>query len=569
MKKIIISSCLALFLILLLALPVVATSSWKFMFPIYVTDTGNTTRTNLAVDVSGASNNLNGLSLNGAGYILSSGLDTNMQFGTNNVGYMISTTRAFALVSSLPALGQLETDLYTGYTTDGVNPQTSIPIMVGNTGYITDNDLAALEFGNNFAAEFNGYIDTSSGASKYLLYKDSAYELSVNGGYITSDIMNQSTLGADGNGVALCYLNNTTFRGGSRFNSFSGTIDSAKVYLSKASSPTGTLTMTVRAVSDDSLIGTLGTLDVSTLTGSMVEKTFSSPVAVSVSQDIRVLAEYTNGSAVNYVAVGNTASAGKIASTYTTSYTDSNNVGAILISIGKSVTNALASGTHTVKAYADGTNLKLDIDGSNVQSTTLSGATVANNANNWIINQNNAIPSMTYYKHTVSGVEKSWFQPTTMIVGTAVVDRDSTQNATITFGTNSNITISYGSISSYQQTSVSSSSGSIGWHMGSISIPTNWFTSGTDFTQLPLYGLFNSTASQTGIPVQTFYIITNLFFALFFFLIMVVGTRSIFMGILAVVLMMFIGVVQTIYPAWILFAAIFLGGGILFVWRQQ
>jgi len=54
----------------------------------------------------------------------------------------------------------------------------------------------------------------------------------------------------------------------------------------------------------------------------------------------------------------------------------------------------------------------------------LKGASVPDNANDWKLNQNNVMPYMDYYKHTVSGVEHAWYQPdyvveTTSYDGTA------------------------------------------------------------------------------------------------------------------------------------------------------
>ena len=50
--------------------------------------------------------------------------------------------------------------------------------------------------------------------------------------------------------------------------------------------------------------------------------------------------------------------------------------------------------------------------------TNLKGSTVALNANDWLLNQNNVMPYMDYYKHTVSGVEHAWYQPNYMVEAT-------------------------------------------------------------------------------------------------------------------------------------------------------
>jgi len=49
----------------------------------------------------------------------------------------------------------------------------------------------------------------------------------------------------------------------------------------------------------------------------------------------------------------------------------------------------------------------------------LKGTSVADNGNDWILNQNNVMPYMDYYKHTVSGVEHAWYQPNYIVESTS------------------------------------------------------------------------------------------------------------------------------------------------------
>lgn len=91
--------------------------------------------------------------------------------------------------------------------------------------------------------------------------------------------------------------------------------------------PTGTLYTRVRSASGDSILGTLGELDVSTMTpGSQIDYVFNSGTAVvSTIQDIRVTAEYTGGDSSNYItffgATGNVYKGGHY-SRFTDSWTD-------------------------------------------------------------------------------------------------------------------------------------------------------------------------------------------------------------------------------------------------------
>ena len=83
------------------------------------------------------------------------------------------------------------------------------------------------------------------------------------------------------------------------------------------------------------------------------------------------------------------------------------------------------------------------------------------NGNDWILNQNNAMPYVDYYKHTVAGTLIAWYQPISMIIGTNLDDRKGTdlgetgaaeEDATITWGANpAGIDTSIGSLTSASQ----------------------------------------------------------------------------------------------------------------------
>ena len=80
-----------------------------------------------------------------------------------------------------------------------------------------------------------------------------------------------------------------------------------RFYLMKSGSPTGTLYVRVRRVSDDGIIETSSTtLDVSTLTGAYQWKEFA--LTCAPSEAVRIAAEYDGGNGSNNVRVGRTSS---------------------------------------------------------------------------------------------------------------------------------------------------------------------------------------------------------------------------------------------------------------------
>ncbi len=234
-------------------------------------------------------------------------------------------------------------------------------------------DHASLELGNNFEIEAKGYFDTTVGASKNIGAKTGALTSVVSGaGQITTTIntsgapsiysstsdgdisssdatyataqaaasgtvtSNGATIsvGQAGGGITqtqstgasvFALYSGSTTRAVERVNGFTGTLTSVGLYLYKINSPTGTATVKVWRVSDDAVLGTLGTKDVATLTGSSALYTFTSPVVIASPTDIRIGIEYSGGSAAHYVRVNyetSDVSAWGFASTYTGSWTD-------------------------------------------------------------------------------------------------------------------------------------------------------------------------------------------------------------------------------------------------------
>lgn len=131
---------------------------------------------------------------------------------------------------------------------------------------------------------------------------------------------------------------------------------------------------------------------------------------------------------------------------------DTDNVGYIsyLGAGAVTVSSAVTSAEHIVKAVANGTTFKLYIDGVEKDSENLNGASVTNNANNYILGDNEVMPYMDYFKMTIGGVLTVWYQPNTIISGTTLPDRQGTaQNGTITWGGNqTGVAVSMGSLHS-------------------------------------------------------------------------------------------------------------------------
>jgi len=99
----------------------------------------------------------NNAQLYNQGYILSTGLDTNVQEGASDSVYMVDTVLTGIATGGF-ATGQQRSYFY---RMGNAPPQTSFPVIVGYGGNVTVADSPTLELGNNFTYSTTGYIDTS------------------------------------------------------------------------------------------------------------------------------------------------------------------------------------------------------------------------------------------------------------------------------------------------------------------------------------------------------------------------------------------------------------------------
>lgn len=134
---------------------------------ITVTDNSSTARTGVVAIVPFGT-----LGAIGAGLLDPSGLAIQVFEGTTPVPFMVSDNTVLIYIASLLANQQRIYTLQTMYTP----PQTSLPIIVGNGGYVTVVDNASLEPSANFSTPYQGYIDFST--TDYLLTKGAVFQLS-------------------------------------------------------------------------------------------------------------------------------------------------------------------------------------------------------------------------------------------------------------------------------------------------------------------------------------------------------------------------------------------------------
>lgn len=417
MKKFIIP--LAIVAAMVCAMPVLALSDITdalYTGQIAITNTGTAT-TNVSTVMSLSSANLiSGL------YMGDDCLDSTVMVNPATDAYYMPApgdTNNWCIFVPTAGAGQQIYNIYTGGGTDMTSAISYFPAAAG----MSVADHASMEPVNNFEDEVSGYVDTSL-IGRYLVSKPNAYRTTVSAaGEITSAILgsgagtnltiypsgvgNETSVSSgtgthwqavsDSNDATYIGTSSTTYQRDlysiSGFTPGAGLINSVTFYYRIK---TGTGGQNAYAKPSMCINGTnydgteWGMAVDSFATNSQVYNT--SPVTseawkwgeiddLQIGVSLKATSGHTCYCSEVYIVVNY-----------------------ILETVSKSVTaTGITSGNHTVKTTADATDLKIYVDGVEKNSVALAGASVPDNANNWIVGQSNVMPYINYYKHTVSG----------------------------------------------------------------------------------------------------------------------------------------------------------------------
>lgn len=615
MRKLL-SILLAIILFLMPASMAVWAATYVTYYPITIVDTGGTDRTFLPV-ISGVT----GTALDDAGVISATGTNTNLTIGGTNQEYLMGTTHIPFVVDSLPAYGQVQALLYTGYAP----AQTSFDIIVGDGGYITVSDDADLELVDDFTIEIeDAYIDTTAGSGKDLLNKDSAAHLYIDSstsGTMTFGIIastninpnetNSGNLGIyDQDAVYLTAQQNTT-ADGALADIYCGQHTAAQFVVYR-----GVCRFDTSALPDDCTI-TSATLNLDGNTDNSTDDFVmqlqqgsaghpADPLAVG---DFDKSFYSGNGGTWNsaaYVAGDNaiTISAtgltwiSKTGDTYfflrsqedinasqpaNPEYCIFNSAGSDLVVNydydAKSVSAVnVTTGQHDIDVTADGVNLEISVDGAVAgdyyDTVALAGTSVTGNANDYIIMDNSTetfFAYMDYLKITtaVGGSSlKAWYEPIGMLTGTVLPDRQgAAENGAITWGANNNITVIYGEPHSYSATYTELGVEG-GYEVPESDMPTDWYGTASNITNLPLYPMFAGIATSSGIPAQTLYIFAIIILAMSGAIFAYLTTQSLLAVLIAIGLVLGLGTAMTVVPMWIFMVFLIFGIGISYLMKE-
>jgi len=556
----------AFVLVVSLVVPAVVLASYEYSIPITIYNNNSEALTEVPVLVT-----LNNSQLVELGYINSSGLDTSLQEGTSSRSYMVGDVRLGLMIPSIDAYQERTYNYRLGESP----PQESFSVVVGDGGNVTVSDDADLELGDNFEVEFEGWVDTNS--SLDLVKKDGAFHLFTDGGGNVKATINcsfeqiEQTVGDTG----VTLYSGAVTRVGERINNFpASTITQVSFKLWANGSPTGTAYIRIRKASDDSILGTIDTIDVSTLTGSSTWYNFTGSVSNPTQQDLRFTVEYSGGDSSNKVIVlyqwNSDVLGGAVYTYYSGSWGDDSSSDVTFkvyfYPDDKEVTaSSVSAGEHIINVWADGTNLGIDVDGTTEDSAALEGSSVAGNGNDWFISN---LPYLNYYKHTVDGDLEAWYQPNSVVQGTTLVDRSGNgHTGTIIWGSNPEaIEVSVGGLEPYSSYTAAEE--------GEDAIPEVVPPpTGATGQGLPLYDNFYKAADSLGWTVPTTYVVMFMIIAIVLGFGGMAATKSIW-GFVAGFggTMGFFGAVQDgggyyIVPFWLTLSCIAFAIFIGYIWR--
>jgi len=307
--------------------------------------------------------------------------------------------------------------LYTGGTTSGGKLR-----YFPDTDGMTVHDDASLEPASAFEVETKGFVDTGSGADKNLVLKTAAVQL-----YVSAE----RTITASITGTVSTNISQTAYddfftvqgvnwAAQSFTPTISGLIQNVVLYLDYSGSPTGTITVGIKAT-DGSGKPSGSYLCSATMTAPQSGAqtfTFSSPAPLISGTVYAVVMSDPGDSGGNYerwarqstnvYAGGSYQISANSGSTWTITTGKDFYLKADILPFATVSAAAQSSAEHNYKAKLTGGTLTL-YDGVSSLGTASYSGSIDNNANDWAFAQNGAMPYVEYIKVTVGATLKGYW----------------------------------------------------------------------------------------------------------------------------------------------------------------
>ncbi len=396
-KRILILGLITLVWLVLMVAPVYAVSVTNALYVAdIVAQNSGTATTNVSTVCS-----INTQALIDGNYIDEDALNTALQTSAgSDVPYMpgVGTNPWVFFISSIEASEQKSYLFYAG----GPAMQTGFYYFPASGGMAT-TDSASLELGNNFEIEQQGYVDTSSGSDKNLVWKEDAFKLYISD---TSDITAsiyeyqagsgtwESPDGASGTGwssTGNTYDDNTTTYAYYTIGAYSW---SDYIYLDLEVWSDRLRYWVTREHTD------VNTVDLDVYYDSAWHDVWQGVFNVGTWQEkgIGGLEQVTQARMRFW---NDDVSTSYWVRLHEFDFRECDTVESVTVTA-----EDISSGEHEVKATANGTYLRIYVDDVLEDTVALGGASVLDNGNDWSFLTNGSMPYMDYHKITVSGTLK-------------------------------------------------------------------------------------------------------------------------------------------------------------------
>ncbi len=434
-RRFILAVCVGLAAVLIVASPVLA---YLFRAPLTVLESSGTAYPMLAVGAD-----LNALYMADNGFIQSDAQDTAIGTATSTSYPRMVTDSVTYTATTIPANGQVNLYLYTG------EADTDMDLVVGDGGYVTVKDAAALEPGNTFEVEWSGYFPASDTGTVLWSKAGGAYAVVSASGEMTAAFVKTASTHSE------ILRPNAT----GDYTNIASTVGSATHWQNvdeAVADENTTYNYTSSASEQKDAYGLSAPTEPSTSTISSVDITYR--VYSNTSPN--------GGMAKPYLRLGASETVGTQRSNTPAAYTDYTDSGVarpgggnwvysdladLQVAIGiwntsggfEAVTQiyvtvnyydeyavtatGITAADHTYSLACDSVNLTLAIDGTTEDSIATAGVPVPNTANNWLLYPD---PYWDYFKLTVGATEVLYFEPADIVHGAAY----STGTVTVTSG---------------------------------------------------------------------------------------------------------------------------------------
>lgn len=513
-------------------LPVYAASAPSYI-PLIISESSGTARSNLALTAT-----IDNTQLQTLIYIDANALDTAV---TPSIGavtplaHMVVNDRTNFFVPAVGANSQVTQSYQLGYEP----PLAEMEIVAGNGGYVTVADNAAMEPGSGeWSVTMDGYFDTAAaqvGTSPWI--KQGAVGLVVSSaGNITGSVMDAATTTTQAPNSDVIEATWEEFSGCTITTQFTciDADDAAFMRVvniggvSSALSSFGIVNpglantsqiLQVEVLIDYRCSGTCTGPGASvrpglTLLGVTVDGTIDSSTSLTDVTSTQVIARPGGGPwrITDLPALQLRIFAQNTAAGTTDTMVDFARVRVTYADAVASVSAPVSAGEHVIVLGTDATNLYLTVDA--VAPVTVAKATVQNTALNWFLPASSAaMPYANDIVVTIGGVQELFFDPITIITGTALPDRSGQgHNGVFTYGSSpTGITVTVGNltVSAPSQASGAPVEPLYGGITGTPVPPGGLFFP-TPSTNIPLLPILVDTNNPNFVPIEGLYLVLTI-----------------------------------------------------------